>query len=546
MLILHSWKFSFAVFILFVVSLAIFPKDSIGLKDLQKKRMTQEERLKKLEAENESLRKEMEGIKNNSIPVEAAKDTLKEPTKDTTKEIAKEKPAESSQVPETSTKSTVIKKYEIKSKGIKIEIEKLDEENQGKRYAILVGVNEYQDKAISKLSKARNDAKIFGKILKDMGQFDQVFVMTDDIDPRNDSENLFPSKLNIEEKLDSILRFTRPEDMIVFFFSGHGVSDMDENGYLIVVDTVVEKQFNTALSINSIVNRFKTHGIKKSLLILDACRDVLYASKSSSRNSILEKEFTGAELAGTFYSTKAGFYSYEDDETDNGVITKYLVMGSEGQADTNKDGVVAFSELEQFVQKGVKEWSLKKNKKQKPFTKIYGEKTGDLIITVAGDTSKSLVEKKIKEPSRLGFVWKSALIPGWGQWNSGNRLVGATYFALGLGFLGYYSMNLSHLKAAQSDYNKAIIPYQQPELLLAGYMNMQSKRNELHKAESTATGSYLLLLGFWIWNIGHAGLYTDLPKVDTFAFDYKMYKVSPIAVGASTETLHSVQWSWRF
>ena len=77
-------------------------------------------------------------------------------------------------------------------------------------------------------------------------------------------------------------------------------------------------------------------------------------------------------------------------------------------------------------------------------------------------------------------------------------------------------------------------------------MNMQSKRNELHKAESTATGSYLLLLGFWIWNIGHAGLYTDLPKVDTFAFDYKMYKVSPIAAGASTETLHSVQWSWRF
>ncbi|MBL0264259.1 MAG: caspase family protein [Leptospiraceae bacterium] len=304
MLILHSRKFGLAVFILFVVSLAIFPKDSIGLKDLQKKRMTQEERLKKLEAENESLRKEMEGIKNNSIPVEAAKDTLKEPTKDTTKEIAKEKPAESSQVPETSTKSTVIKKYEIKSKGIKIEIEKLDEENQGKRYAILVGVNEYQDKAISKLSKARNDAKIFGKILKDMGQFDQVFVMTDDIDPRNDSENLFPSKLNIEEKLDSILRFTRPDDMIVFFFSGHGVSDMDENGYLIAVDTVVEKQFNTALSINSIVNRFKTHGIKKSLLILDACRDVLYASKSSSRNSILEKEFTGAELAGTFYSTK--------------------------------------------------------------------------------------------------------------------------------------------------------------------------------------------------------------------------------------------------
>lgn len=71
-----------------------------------------------------------------------------------------------------------------------------------------------------------------GKILKDQGQFDQVFVMTDDIDPRNDKDNFYPTKLNIEEKLDAILRFSDPNDLFIFYFSGHGISDPDETGFL--------------------------------------------------------------------------------------------------------------------------------------------------------------------------------------------------------------------------------------------------------------------------------------------------------------------------
>lgn len=61
---------------------------------------------------------------------------------------------------------------------------------------------------------------------------------------------------------------------------------------------------------------------QKSLLILDACRDILYTSKSAVRDSIREKVYTEAEVAATFYSTKSGYFSYEDDESDYGVFTK--------------------------------------------------------------------------------------------------------------------------------------------------------------------------------------------------------------------------------
>ncbi|MCB1178049.1 MAG: caspase family protein [Leptospiraceae bacterium] len=162
----------------------------------------------------------------------------------------------------TSPKSIV--KYNLKSKGLKIvELDNSGEPvNQGKRYAIVIGINDYKDIALSDLSKARYDAKAVGKTLSEQGQFDQVFIMTDDIDFNGPDSNLYPTRLNIEEKIDSVLRIANPEDLIVLFFSGHGISDYDENGYLVAVDTVADKAYNSSVKIEDIVQKLKKKGIK--------------------------------------------------------------------------------------------------------------------------------------------------------------------------------------------------------------------------------------------------------------------------------------------
>ena len=414
------------------------------------------EKVKKLQEELELIRKEFSSFKEdtNKKLEDLSNKTqerivIKEPA-NTTKSLSPVK--SNTPTGESMTNLTKpVKNYGIQSKGLKLK--DLDDNNGGKRHAIVVGINNYQDTGISDLSKARNDAKLVGKILREQGEFEQVFVMTDDVDPRNDKENLYPTKLNIEEKLDSLLRFSDPDDMVIFFFSGHGISDPDENGYLVTVDTVTDKQFNTSLRVNDVVQRLKTKGIKKSLLILDACRDVLYASKSSSRNSLLEKEYTEAEVAATFYSTKAGYYSYEDDETDYGVFTKYLVMGMEGKADSNGDGVVAFSELEQYVQKGVKDWSTKKNKQQKPFTRLNGEKTGDLAITFSKSDTLSLVDKPIpKVITRGDVVFRSAFLPGWGQYYAGEEKKGLLFMSGFSLLFSYYFLGMSQYQTLQDKY----------------------------------------------------------------------------------------------
>lgn len=281
-------------------------------------------------------------------------------------------------------------------KGLKI-IEKKG--NEGKRWAICIGINDYDDNKIFPLKKARNDAKLLGKIFSKQGQFDYVFVMTDDL---NYKDELFPSKYKIEEKVNSILEFAKPDDLIVFSFSGHGISDAKGNNYLISIDTRINDSFNTSVKLDDIVKKFNSKGIKKTLLIIDACREELLETKGLNQNSLHAKLYQEAEIAATFYATKEGWYSYEDAKSDNGVFTYFIAQGLKGNADYNNDNIISFSELEQYVQDKVSDWAVKNGKNQKPYTKIYGEKFGDLGLTIK--LAKEDVEKENINPSDVNKI----------------------------------------------------------------------------------------------------------------------------------------------
>ena len=110
-----------------------------------------------------------------------------------------------------------------------------------KRWAIVVGINEYTDKDISPLQKARNDAKLIAQILEEQGQFEEVHLMTDDISPKSP---LYPTRAHIEAKIDHVLDYSTPVDTILFFFSGHGISDSNGNGYLLSVHLTQDKSFS--------------------------------------------------------------------------------------------------------------------------------------------------------------------------------------------------------------------------------------------------------------------------------------------------------------
>lgn len=431
-----------------------------------------------------------------------------------------------------------------KKKGLLIQA---DDPEDMKRWAIVVGVNDYNDVGITDLSKARNDAKIMGQILTEQGEFEKVFVMTDDLDAK---DSLYPNRINVEEKIDTVLSYANKGDMILFFFSGHGISDSTANGYVLPVDAVADKPLYSAISVNMIIEKLNKKGIKKSLLLLDACRDVMSSSKGASKEGLQADKFQNAEVGATFFSTKAGYYSFEDSKSDFGVFTKSLAYGMEGKADKNGDGIVSFGELEEFVQNEVNDWSLANNKQQKPFVRYYKEKYGDIPITVKGVREKSLVEKNSynEGQSKLPFVWRSALLPGWGQWYAGSKVRGMSYSFAALGALGYFASSYSGMNSAQSAYNSAMIIPGNTNFFLLTYMNNQSKKSALESAQGTAQSAYFLVLGVWLWNLFDAGVIThkEKPK-DSLSIDFNIHRY-PVQVYSSNliETHGSFEIFYKF
>ncbi|MGD2085782.1 MAG: SUMF1/EgtB/PvdO family nonheme iron enzyme [Candidatus Aminicenantes bacterium] len=266
------------------------------------------------------------------------------------------------------------------SKGVRI---KQMKNNAGTRWAICIGINDYEDRSIIDLKKARNDAKELGKILEEYGQFDRVYVMTDDLNPRDED---YPKLMNIRRKLDFLKGFIDLEDLVLFSFSGHGIADSEGAGFLVVADSYRQNFQGSSLKVKEIIDWLKEIKVKKSLLLLDACREQFIEGKAMNLNGLKAERFLQAEVGAVFYSTKSGWFSYEDKYGDFGVFTRYVIDGLKGKADSdkiagNKDSIVTFSELASYVEKGVSNWALNEGKRQRPYTKISGEKFGDLALS---------------------------------------------------------------------------------------------------------------------------------------------------------------------
>lgn len=295
-------------------------------------------------------------------------------------------------------------------KGLKL-ISQVPGDNKGNRWGIVVGVNYYEDSDIPSLNKAVNDSEGFYEALKTFGQFpeNRLFLMNDKARERD----LLPTKNKIEQKLDYILDMAEPEDLIIFYFSGHGVTDKKTNrGYLIPSDASNRKVYQTSISIEEIVSQIKAKGIKKSILMLDACRNEMQEGKKSigGVEGLSSKIFQNAEVSATFYSTRDSYFSYEDHESDYGVYTRYLLEGMKGGADLqeyggNGDGVVSFKELQNFVGIMVDEWSLRNKKKQKPLTKFTREIFGDIALSLVNRMPEDKTAKFVSDCERRGGEW---------------------------------------------------------------------------------------------------------------------------------------------
>jgi uncharacterized caspase-like protein len=263
----------------------------------------------------------------------------------------------------------------------------------GEKYALIVGINDYQNEQVVDLQYAVSDAELFRRALMDQGGFeeDNIFVLSS----ANQEESLRPSLTNIVFRLEWFRDIVKPGDTIVFYFAGHGVS-LDEETFLLTEEA--DERSKGTLMISSLRGRIlydllDLAGAQDTLVLLDACRNDPTAGRGDSPNTLTESlargltfvskrpEIEGLEKnTATIFACSNGERSWEWAEKGHGFFTYYLVEALKGGA-FSSEGEATLSSLASFVRQNVKDSANRwLNNKQTPMMRYEGPDPDSWIL----------------------------------------------------------------------------------------------------------------------------------------------------------------------
>ena len=133
-----------------------------------------------------------------------------------------------------------------------------------KRQAVVIGINDYSDPEIPKLSGAVNDATEMRQMLSDYGQFEIV--------PEHFLINADASYQSIRKAISDLLWKSDSCDLSLLYFSGHGFRDGYGNGYIAAHDMFKSEPFVCGINMQELRKVVLNSTNKQCVLvILDCC-----------------------------------------------------------------------------------------------------------------------------------------------------------------------------------------------------------------------------------------------------------------------------------
>ena len=130
-----------------------------------------------------------------------------------------------------------------------------------RKLALIIGNTEYIDSGLAQLKAPGRDAEDFARVLKDkeIGAFDSVNILVNE-----------PST-SVIEAINEFFDQKKPDDMLVLYFSGHGVKDEIGSLYLAFKNTIRSRLRSTAIKSDYIKEAMEQSRSKRQVLILDCC-----------------------------------------------------------------------------------------------------------------------------------------------------------------------------------------------------------------------------------------------------------------------------------
>lgn len=248
------------------------------------------------------------------------------------------------------------------------------------RMALLIGCGRFEDTKLSNLVAPDADLAALTAVLAapDVGGFDEPVVLQD------------TSERTIRREVARLCTDAGPNDLLLLYYSGHGIKDSHGKLYLAASDTESAYLGGTAIPASWVTDQFESCPARSQVMILDCCNSGAFAR--GTKGVVGERLGWGPTFGHgrgrvVLTATDSTQYAWEGDHvTGNAspsIFTQVLVEGlTTGRADRDGDGRITVDELFGFVYEGVR----RIRPEQTPMKWAEGQH-GELVIAAAAQSA---------------------------------------------------------------------------------------------------------------------------------------------------------------
>jgi hypothetical protein len=261
------------------------------------------------------------------------------------------------------------------------------------RWAVLIGVEEYEDSKVTRLNYSVDDVDALRKVLIEHAGYkpENILVL----------KNGEATASSVRSTLGTWLpRQVSDQDMVLIYFSGHGGAEPSIRGdvkdgtekYMMLSDSKADDMYGSAIPMSELARIFGRIRADKLLFAMDSCysgaTDQAEGGKGVMREGMkaigLSDEYlnalTGSSGTVVLTASKASEVSMESKSLGMGLFTHFLCQALQGSADSDTDGLISVVELFQFLNMRVPAAAKQMGSSQHPVLK--GEISGTFPIAV--------------------------------------------------------------------------------------------------------------------------------------------------------------------
>lgn len=217
------------------------------------------------------------------------------------------------------------------------------------KVALLIGISEYEP-GLNPLPAALKDVEAMQRVLSNpaLGGFEEVKTLAN------------PDPQTMQFEIETLFSGRSKNDLVLLFFSGHGIKDDSGKLYFGTRRTRKNSQEEliraTAVPANFVHEIMSNSRSKRQIVILDCCFSGAFAEGMKAKDDGVVDVQLGGEGRAVLTSSTSTQYSFEQEGSDLSIYTRFLVEGIEtGAADTNSDGVISIDELHEYARRKVQE-----------------------------------------------------------------------------------------------------------------------------------------------------------------------------------------------